>query len=427
MKTRVKHRIVIVLALIFSILYFSNDFALIDIEKTAIIVAMGIDKAEEGVEITAQIGVPQATDQALDNDDTLINAKGKTVMDAIEILSKRSGWFPKLSFCNVIIFGKDLANDDISVIVDHLLASEHFQNSALLAVCDGPAKDFLSTPTPLDSISSFAIQKVLLENGAASSSVLDANIKDFAESTHGRNKCGYMPYITIISGDAKGQDSSSSATTKFEIDEDNRPIDGLLEVLPLEGSGGGGSSGGSGGGESKSPTAIFDASKTAVFKDGKICDILTDKETIAFNLLNLPADRVILTAEADGKTSALEVFHSTHKVWLDYGVKPTLNMKMKITVRIADGTSEKGEENSLGRRATVPQEFLDALEKDLTKTLQGLATRVLSSETDLFGIRNLTYKFHHKSYEDYKKIPLSVYEIKTDIQVFSRDKTGGSF
>ncbi len=423
MKTRVKHRIVIVVALIFSILYFSNDFALIDIEKTAIIVAMGIDKAEEGVEITAQIGVPQATDQALDNDDTLISAKGKTVMDAIETLSKRSGWFPKLSFCNVIIFGKDLANDDISVIVDHLLASEHFQNSALLAVCDGPAKDFLSTPTPLDSISSFALQKVILENGAASSSVLDTNIKDFAESTHGRNKCGYMPYITIISGEAKGQDSSSSATTKWKIGDDNRPIDGLSDTLPLEGGSGSGGSGG----ESKSPTAIFDASKTAVFKDGKIADILTDKETIAFNLLSLPADRVILTAEADGKTSALEIFHSTHKVWLDYGVKPTLNMKMKITVRLADGTSEKGEGNSLGRRATVQQEFLDALEKDLSKTLEGLAARLLNSETDLFGIRNLTYKYHNSSYEDYKKIPLSVYEIKTDIKVLSRDKTNSGF
>ncbi len=420
MKTRVKHRIVIIVALILSILYFSNDFSLIDIEKTAIIVAMGIDKADEGVEITTQIGIPQATDQALDNQDTLISAKGKTVMDAMEILSKRSGWIPKLSFCNVIIFGKELASDDISVIVDHLLASEHFQNSALLAVCDGKARDFLSTPTPLDAISSFAIQKVILENGATSSSVLDTNIKNFCQKNYGRDKCGYMPYIRIISGDAKGQDSSSSATTDYEIEGDNRPIDGLIDVLPLaEGS----SDGGGGGGGGETPTAIFDASKTAVFKGGKICDILTEKETIAFNLLSLPADRVIITVQADGKNSALEIINSRHKVWLDYGVKPTLNMKLILTVRIADGSDENGEGNSLGRRATVDKKFLKSLEKDLSDTLEGLAKRQLESETDLFGIRNLTYKFNNAKYEDYKKIPLSNYQVKTHIHVSSRDKT----
>lgn len=127
MKTRTKHKLVIIITLILSAGYFFNDFSLIDVEKTAIIVALGIDKAEDGIEITAQIGVPHSTEKALDNTDTLISAKGKTVMDAIETLSARSGWFPKLSFCNFIVFGKELAYDNITQICNHILSPNIFK------------------------------------------------------------------------------------------------------------------------------------------------------------------------------------------------------------------------------------------------------------------------------------------------------------
>ena len=39
--------------------FFSNDFGLVDIQKTAVILAAGIDRTEEGYELTAQISVPK--------------------------------------------------------------------------------------------------------------------------------------------------------------------------------------------------------------------------------------------------------------------------------------------------------------------------------------------------------------------------------
>lgn len=427
MRNRIKHRIVIIIALILSLLFFSNDFSLIDIEKTAIIVALGIDKVDDDIEITAQIGVPQATDQALVNNDTLISAKGKTVMNAIENLSRNSGWFPKLAFCNVIIIGKTLAFDDVSAITDNLLASEHFQNSALVSVCDGNAKNFLSTPTPLDSISSFAIQKVLIENGGASSAVMDATIKSFCESNHGRNACGYMPYLKI-KNNALGQEDSSSATTSFYFDktDDNRLIGGLYDNISLSESNGGSKQDDkegenkNGGDSSGKPTAVFDASETAIFKNGKIADIFSRDETILYNLLHLPADRIVLPVFAENRKAALEVFGSRHKISLSYGVKPQIVLKLSLTVRILDESSDD-KKNTLGRRATVPEEFLDSLKKSLTDTANQLTNRMLKKEIDVFGIRNLTYKYHHKNYEEYKKIALSDFIVKTEITVSSHD------
>lgn len=429
MTTKLKHKIILIVTFFLTILYFFNDFSLIDIEKTAIIVALGIDKSSEGVEITAQIGVPHSTEKALDNTDTLITAKGKTVMDAIETMSARSGWFPKLSFCNFIVFGKELALDGIEEICNHILSSEHFQNSALLAVCDETAKKFLQTPTPLDAISSFAVQKVLIENGITSSRILDTDVKSFSESTHGRSQCGYMPYITVIEGNAKGEEDSSAATTSFDFDKkirDNGLIDGLLENTQLKGEQNDDAKNQGGGGDDKSsefPSAIFDAGKTAVFKCGKIVDILSEKETIAYNLLYVPADSILVTVNSEDKNATLEIFYNKRTVSVDFKKRPTLKLSLDLIVRIADGNTGYNEDNALGWRATVPEEFLTALKKDTTAVLTNLANRLAEKNIDLFNVRNLTYKYHNFQYEDYKKIPLSSFSVDVTVSASSRDST----
>lgn len=413
-----KRSLILLVSFILSILFFTSDFALIDIEKTAIIVALGIDKKNDGIEITAQIGVPHATEQALDNSDTIIYATGKTVMEAIDNLKKSSGWFPKLSFCSVIIFGMEIANQDISNICDHLLSSEKFQNSALLAISDTSAKKLLSTTTPLDSISSFAIQKVLLENDISSTSVLDTNLKKFSQWVHGKSNCGYIPLIKAVSGMAEGEEESSSAITTSKNTSkylDNRPIDQLFEILPLEET--------SSGSDQSKPTAVFDASKTCIIKNGKIVDVLTKSETIAYNLLKMPADRIILPVKTDDANLSLEVFGSKKSITLTFDKRPTLNLNLSLTVRLQDsqGGQVNQEDKSLGRRATVPEEYLNSLKNQITDTLTILSDRLLKNDVDLFEIRERLYKYHNKNYNDYKKIPLSDYAININVKVVSKD------
>ena len=53
--------ILFIVAFLF-LLFFSTDFGLIDIQKTAIILAAGIDRTEDGnFSVTAQIAVPEAS------------------------------------------------------------------------------------------------------------------------------------------------------------------------------------------------------------------------------------------------------------------------------------------------------------------------------------------------------------------------------
>ena len=85
------------------ILFFSNDFGLIDVEKTSIITAIAIDKEDDEFLLTAQIAVPEATDANTENLKTQLSGKGSTVGAALKDLGDISGWFPKLAFCNLIL------------------------------------------------------------------------------------------------------------------------------------------------------------------------------------------------------------------------------------------------------------------------------------------------------------------------------------
>ena len=43
--------------------FFSNDFGLVDIQKTALVLAAGIDRTEDEFALTAQIAVPKGSDR----------------------------------------------------------------------------------------------------------------------------------------------------------------------------------------------------------------------------------------------------------------------------------------------------------------------------------------------------------------------------
>ena len=64
-------RIYVLIFLGLFIFYFTGDFTIINIEKTALIVALGIDaNVDSGFTVTAQIAVPTATDQGGANNES---------------------------------------------------------------------------------------------------------------------------------------------------------------------------------------------------------------------------------------------------------------------------------------------------------------------------------------------------------------------
>ena len=116
-------KILIIIFVMIFVFYFTTDFSLINIEKTALIVALGIDKGENGYEVTAQIALPEVDNSQATNKESVISASGSTLYEAVTKIGGLTGWYPKLSFCNLIVIGENLLNENVMGLVDFFIRS----------------------------------------------------------------------------------------------------------------------------------------------------------------------------------------------------------------------------------------------------------------------------------------------------------------
>ena len=136
--------------------------------------------------------------------------------------------------------------------------------------------------------------------------------------------------------------------------------------------------------------------------------------------LRIIGDKILLKSQVGDTIVMLEVFGTRKKIKLDYAVKPTIKLDLKINVRFSDSTKDISGE-SLGRQATVPREYCAALEKELTKTLTDMTLRAYKKGVDLFDVRELTYRHYNKQFNDLKNLPLTSFVPQVDIKVSSKD------
>ena len=85
-RNTVRYYILLIILLVF--LFFSNDFGLLDVQKTALVTAVGIDRAEDTFVVTSQIAIPQSSKQDKATEAVQIVSRGKTVADAFEEINK---------------------------------------------------------------------------------------------------------------------------------------------------------------------------------------------------------------------------------------------------------------------------------------------------------------------------------------------------
>ena len=372
--------------LIIAALYFTSDFAVIDVEKTAIVVAIAVDKKEENYLVTAQIAIPKPTENASVNEDAVISSTGKTVLEAVNGIGADSGWHPKLSFCSMIFIGKEVAAEEVENIVDFFLTEEKVPNSAILALAEDKASELLEAKTPLDTITSFAIQKIVIKSECMVNTVGVTSLKSFGTMHYSKSKSAYMPVIDVIKGTSKDTSSESS---------------------------------GGGGGGGKSEDVVFNASKIALFKDGKYVDELDADETLCYYFFSGPVYQSFITVTADGKNYFLMV--DSNDFCVDVDVKTlTVSFRLDAAVELFD-SNESYDLNKFSEKSVVDERILKAAEKTLTETTESLVNKVFSSGADIFMIKDEIYKYHNADYERLKNTPLSAFTPKTEITVRSYD------
>ncbi len=389
----------ILLLILTTVMFFSSDFEVINIEKTAIITAISVDKVDDKYEVTAQIAVPEATDINSENKNALISGIGGTVAGAIKNIGNESGWYPKLSFCNLIAIGKEIYNDNIIKVVDYFVKTLKIQDSALLVLAEDKAKDLMKASSPMDNISSFAIQKILLKDPGFDRDICAIDLKSFTEGHYSYANSYFVPMIKTINAEDRNPNGGKEGTEqKNQNTKDNLGASGQTS-----GTGGGGS----GSSLSTEGKNIFDATTTALFKNGKIVGTLQKDETRAFNLITSKA------IETGFETDIVDEDSGTKKCFLlkilrnSYNIKlkiennlPKLYVNLDIYCKVADRNIISDKDYS--DATTLPLSVKNSAQTQLKNNIQSLLEKYKQTGCDFLGLDKLLYRYNHKYYEQFK-------------------------
>ncbi len=393
-------RYYLLLAFVILFLFFSNDFGLTDVQKTAIVMAVGIDREEDTFIVTSQVAIPQSSKQGQASEAVQIVSRGKTIAEAFEEINAKTGWYPKLIFCNLILLGEKTANENVFDALDYFLRDEYLTDNCYVATCDGLAKDILDTTALVDPSSSTAIQKVLSDHAERVGTVLPNTLKDFSIGYFSESRSGFLPIIK----QEPQQEHIDGSTSEGSNDTGGNGGSG-------GGSGGnsgeesGGSSGQSGQSESKNPSdkPVFSAGETALFVNGKRVEKLSTDETFALSAVLNKLRLAAYSVEREGKTCSLTIKQNYPKIKLQ--AHENNNFTLHIEVDLYAGILDFSKSQSLDEisdAGDVPKEYFPLAEKKLTSEILTVYEKCRKVNCDLFGVRERLIKYERRTFHKHE-------------------------
>ncbi len=390
-----KVKLMLFVFFLISILFFSNDFGLIDIERTAIITALAIDLEDNGeYTVTAQIAVPEATDQNTESKRAQISGTGGTVAGAIKKIGDLSGWYPNMNFCNIIIIGNELASTNVMKVLDYFSRTFRLQDSALIAMTDKKAKDVLIASTPFDNISSFALQKIIIKNTGFENDVITMDIKNFCTGYYSSNSSSYMPVIKILE-----QKQESSYSTKNSAQSKQSGKNG-----------------------EEQGSNLFLANTTALFKNGVKVGELDSGQSFVFNTLIRNMKGALfelkgITNNESGNNVLLNVYRNKRKISLDATENEIIyKIDLELYCRMSDRNSENYEQ-ILSSNVPLQEDAKKKAEEFFTSKINELIETEIQTECDFLNIKKTLYRKHFKYYSTLKDNFLTLLKPKISVTV----------
>ena len=390
-------RIFLIAAAILLLLFFSNDFGLINIQQTTVVTAIGIDRSEEEgkIDVSAQIAMPEGKKAS-----SVLVQGAETVGEAIAEFNAKTGWYPTLVHCKLVLIGAEATGEDVFSSLDYFLRSEFVEDSCLVAVCEKTAAETLQADSPIGELTSTAISKVLSSQAQKTGQVSVCNLRDFAKGYFSVSESGFLPLVSI----KKEAEEASSGKDSSQSGSDSQS--------------GGSSSQSGGGGQGSSD--VFDASQTVLFYRGKRTETLDADETLAFNLADTDTDLAygdVSVYENGNKVTynlKIKIGKKAQKLKIEDGVPVfTFLIRAKAQITDADRSADIVE---IAKTAIVPERVLRAAEEKFKTELDGIMEKTRSSGCDLFRMKQKLYRSRPKDFETYKDGLLTNARVLYDIR-----------
>ncbi|MDE5728934.1 MAG: hypothetical protein K2I20_02015, partial [Clostridia bacterium] len=407
-----------------AVLFFTNDFGLVDIHKTSIITAVGIDCPEEEVLVTAEVALPQPSPSGENIVYTQVQGSGLTIADALSEINAKTGFYPKLQFCKLILVGESCKDNELFRVLGCFYRKNYSELTALVAMCKGNAADMLAMKSNNSSMTSEAIRNVLSDEIKKSANANSANLKSVATLQYSQSDACFMPYV-----EAFKPGTSETGGNGENVGGEQSGQGGQGEQGGSSGGGSGESggdgqsgrnspSGGSGGSGEQSEPVEFAARQTAYFSGGHFKGVLDEQQSFALAVIQndirlavLPCD----SKEGIHYTLGLKSVNSGVKLNIEEG-SPVVTFKFKADAQI-QGARVMMEPNKIIEDDAVPKEVIDGAEAALKERMTALFETCKRDNADLLGLKEQLYKMSAGYFEAFKDDLLERAQIKFDIKI----------
>lgn len=403
---RRKTPVIYVLAVIFlTILFFSNDFGLVDIQKTAIVLAVGIDRENEEFIVSSRIAVPSSSgEQKAAAASIQVETRGDTVGAAIQKINVKTGWYPKLVFLNLIVLGETATEKNTFESLDYFLRNDYMSDDCKICCCEGKAGEKLNTKTTAESIPSLSVGKILSAHSATTGLAAVTTLREFAAGYFGVSNSGYMPVLKVdeLSGgasDSASGNSSDGASGGSSGEQEGGQSGGGQEAT--DSGGASETSQGGSGGESGGKT--FSATETALFSNGVYREKLTKDETFAFLCVNGGVRLATFDAEYGGVNYTLMIKKSKPKIkfFVDDFATPRLSVSLEMIAELQDVSSSQTIVE-IAAPGKTKQAVLDEAGKKLTRLIKSVFEKSRANGCDLFDAGKRLQKYESAYYNAYR-------------------------
>ena len=392
-------------------LFFTNDFGLVDIHKTSFIVAVAVDAEDDEVQVTAQIAVPQPSSSGDNTKYIGVQGSGYTIADALNEINAKTGTYPKLLFCKLILIGDSCKDKELFQVLGCFYRRDYSELTALVAMCEGKAQDMLSIQATIDQENSTAIQKVISDELEKSGNVSKATLKSIAESNYSVSESCYMPYIQAnVQGTSKpGGEGDNAGGDKAQGGQQGGGQQGGQSQQSGQSQQGGGK------------PMEFTARQTAIFQGGKFAGILNERQAFALNAIENNVSIAVIPCLVGDVNYTIGLRNL--KAGVDFDIKdgkPKLTVNCKAYAHIQGAKKVMLPEEIPGDDVVRP-EVLEAAKQAVEERFKNLIE--LSAETgcDLLGIKKLLHKYHYKYYEAFKDDILTRMAVEYKVNIHSNN------
>ena len=220
---------------------------------------IGIDKADEGIELSLLTLIPQNSLTFADSY-RLVSAKAKNIALATDKLINFLGKRVDFAHAAYVVFGNEICKDGITAIIEDFMRLNDIGTNATILTTNVTAKEMFETTKQFDTNSGEKVKDILYNNKR---SLMDVNtsIDRFYNNYLSQSSCSIANMIKLVDSQGEGVEATNQ--------------NGVAE-----------GDGGTGGGSSSNTKKVSNDGSSSIFKKAKKVMDLEMEQTQALNLVN---------------------------------------------------------------------------------------------------------------------------------------------